>query len=949
MSEVPGRIRRRRWHRLALAALAAAAMAVAVQVPLATKARALDDGLALTPPMGWNDWNAFGCNVSEQLVEQTAKAMAGDGMKAAGYDYVNIDDCWALPQRDANGNLVADPAKFPDGIKAVADYVHSLGMKLGIYEDSGTHTCSSHGFPGSLGHEYQDALTFAQWGVDYLKYDDCNIPASGQNVQATIQRYGTMRDALLAARAATGHAITFSICEKTDYGVPNSTWPPVGNLWRTTGDIHDTYSSMLSNFQKNVQLASLAHPGAWNDPDMLEIGNGGMTVTEVQTEFSLWAEMAAPLIAGTELRTASAATLATYENRSVIAVDQDPLGQQGFPVQDSGGLWVLTKPLANGDRAVVLFNSTDTAAAINTTAPQVGLGPAPSYSLQDLWQGGTSDTTGPISATVPAHGVVMYRVAPSGARYSFFHLRITPPAVDNRVSGPASPAGQNTALATVSATVTNTGTAAGPGAAELWVTAPAAPGGAPAGSVLRADQAVSLRPGQSATVTFTLTGRDLSTWGDAAQGWVVPDGTFTIAVGGAEGDLPLQGRLAVVRSIGARYATITAPAQGVNPETTIPVSATFTNGGDYAMLHTRFSLQVPSGWTAQLAGRAPDRLAAHQTVTVRWLVHVPVAAQGSSATLTAQATSAPGTAGTFSASASVTVNPALTVTASAVSLAPGQAGTSTLTVTSDLPGPVTLTYTAQPPAGITVTPAQGTLTVLPGGAAASVQVSASSGAASGLRPVPLSLAFTDQGQTYSLPAAQIPVSVPYTSFTAAYDNVGISDDTDTAAANLDGAGSSFSAQALASVGVTPGQALSYGGITFTWPSAAAGQPDNVVASGQTIDMSGQGADLGLLDTAAYGPVTGTGTITYSDGSSQAFSLNVPNWYKAAPVGSSAVIVAPYRNRPGNSQDHNVVNVFEQSVPLQPGKQVAAVTLPDVSAGAVSGTPSLHVFAMSIGG
>src|SRR5438270_8278847 len=161
--------------------LALVASAVSIQAGLAPAAQALNNGLARTPPMGWNDWNAFKCNVSEQLVEQTALAMHKDGMQAAGYQYVNIDDCWAEPQRDANGNLVPDPAKFPDGIKSVASYVHSLGMKLGIYEDSGTHTCSSHGFPGSLGHEYQDALTFAEWGVDYLKYDDCDIPADGQN------------------------------------------------------------------------------------------------------------------------------------------------------------------------------------------------------------------------------------------------------------------------------------------------------------------------------------------------------------------------------------------------------------------------------------------------------------------------------------------------------------------------------------------------------------------------------------------------------------------------------------------------------------------------------------------------------------------------------------------------------------------------------------------------
>ncbi|HEX6451467.1 MAG TPA: fibronectin type III-like domain-contianing protein [Trebonia sp.] len=935
----------RRILALLAVVLAVGTAAMAVQTRLAPSALALDDGLALTPPMGWNDWNAFGCNVSAQLVEQTALAMHDDGMQQAGYDYVNIDDCWAEPQRDSNGNLVPDPAKFPDGIKAVADYVHSLGMKLGIYEDSGTHTCSSHGFPGSLGHEYQDALTFAGWGVDYLKYDDCNIPASGQNVQATTQRYDTMRDALLAARAKTGHAIVFSICEKTDYGVPNSTWPPVGNLWRTTGDIHDTYASMLSNFTKNVQLASLARPGAWNDPDMLEIGNGGMSVTEEQTEFSLWAEMAAPLIAGTDLRDASAQTLATYENRAVIAVDQDPLGEQGYPVQDAGGLWVLTKPLANGDRAVVLFNSTDATATISTTAAQVGLGAAPSYTLTDLWQGGTSDTTGAIGGTVPAHGVLMYDVAPSQASFTYSHLRVTPPLLANRVSGPQATGGQSGTLATVSATVTNIGTAAGPGAAELWLTAP---GGDP---VLAGDQTVNLAPGASTAVTFKLTGRDLSAWGDAAQGWVVPDGKFTVGVGGSAGDLPLTGTLDVTRSIGARYATITGPSGPVAPESTVAVSATFTNAGDYAMSGARYSLDVPAGWSARLAAPAPLNVAAGKSAAVRWLVRVPVTAQDSTATLTARLVSAPpaGGAGSLSAATSVTVEPALIVTASPVSLVPGESGSSMLTVTSNLPETVTLDYTASPPTGITVAPAQGTLTVPAGGASTTVAVSATGSAAGGLNPVPLGLNFSEQSHGYSLPATQIPVTVPYPSFSAAYDNTGISDDTDTAAANIDGARSSFSAQALASVGVTPGASLTYDGLTFGWPSAAAGQPDNVVAAGQTIDISGSGASLGLLDTAAYGPAAGTGTISYSDGTTQSFTLSVPNWYKAASAGSNAVIVAPYRNRPSNTQDQNVVNIFEQSVPLQPGKQVVAVTLPDISNGVVSGSPSLHVFAMAIGG
>ena len=934
----------RRILALLAAALMIAATAVAVTVQ-ASPALALDDGLALTPPMGWNDWNAFGCHVSAQLVEQTAAAMVANGMKAAGYNYVNIDDCWAQPQRDANGNLVPNPAKFPDGIKPVADYVHSLGMKLGIYEDSGTHTCSSSGFPGSLGHEYADALQFADWGVDYLKYDDCNIPGSGQNVASTIQRYDTMRDALLAARAATGHAIAFSICEKTDYGVPNSAWPTVGNLWRTTGDIHDTYASMLSNFTKNVQLASLASPGSWNDPDMLEIGNGGMTVTEEQTEFSLWAEMAAPLIAGTDLRSASAATLASYENKAVIAVDQDPLGQQGYPVQNANGLWVLTKPLAGGDRAVVLFNSTDTPATISTTAAQAGLGAAPSYTLTDLWQGTTSDTTGAIGGTVPAHGVLMYDVAPSGARYVYSHLTIAPPQLNNRVSGPDAPSGQVATLATVHATVTNAGTD-GPGAAELWLTPP---GGGDA--VLAGDQAVNLAPGETGTVTFTLTGRSLSTWADAARGWAVPDGTFTVQVGGSATDLPLSGGLTVTGSIGARYATIDAPAAPVAPESAIPVSATFTNNGDYAMHEAAFSLDVPAGWSAQPTAPPPTALAAGQSVTVHWLVDVPTSAQNSAATLTAHLDSYPSISGegSLSAAATVTVEPALTVSASPVSLTPGQSGTSTLTITSNLPDPVTLGYSATPPAGITVTPAQGTVTVPPAGASTTVAVAAAGSGTGGLTPVPLALSFTERAVNYSLPAAQIPVTVPYPSFGSAYDNTGISDDTDTGAANIDGAGSSFSAQALASVGVTPGASLSYDGIAFGWPGAAAGQPDNVVAEGQTIDISGSGSDLGLLDTAAYGPASGTGTVIYSDGTTQSFSLSVPNWYKAAPAGSNAVIVTPYRNRGGNTQDHNAVNIFEQSIPLEAGKQVVAVTLPDVSSGVVSGSPSLHVFAMAIGG
>ncbi len=387
-----------RIARFAVAGLLALAVTPVAAIVRPAPALALDNGLAKTPQMGFNDWNAYGCNVSESLIKSTALAMHNNGMQAAGYQYVNIDDCWSTHNRDGNGNLVPDPAKFPDGIAGTAAYVHSLGLKLGIYSDAGTATCA--GYPGSLGHERQDATIFAAWGVDYLKYDNCNN--QGVNAQ---QRYTAMRDAL----AATGRPILFSLCS---WGQDNVwTWGAgVGNSWRTTGDIQANYNSMLSIFRSNAGLARYAGPGAWNDPDMLEVGNG-MSATEDRAHFSLWAEMAAPLIAGTNIPAASANTLSILTNSRVIAVDQDPLGKQGTMVSSSGGRDVLAKPLANGDVSVVLFNETNSTTTISTTAGAIGKTGASSYTLTDLWTGTTSSTSGSISASVPAHGVVMYRVA----------------------------------------------------------------------------------------------------------------------------------------------------------------------------------------------------------------------------------------------------------------------------------------------------------------------------------------------------------------------------------------------------------------------------------------------------------------------------------------------------------------------------------------------------------
>ena len=379
----------------ALATLAATAV-------IPASSAALPDGLALTPPMGFNNWNSTQCRAefNETMIKGIADLFVSQGLREAGYQYVNIDDCWALPQRAANGDLVPDPARFPSGIKALADYVHGKGLKFGIYTSAGTKTCNTLGFPGGLNHEQQDANLFASWGVDYLKYDNCN----NEGVDART-RYQAMRDAL----QRTGRPIVLSICEWGE----NQPWlwaADTGHLWRTTGDISDTWSSMLDIFKRNAALAPYGGPGHWNDPDMLEVGNGGMTDTEYRSHFSLWAMMAAPLLIGSDLRTATPATLNILTNHDLIAVDQDPLGRAGRVVRAGGGTHVLAKPLSNGDMAVALFNENDAEATISTDLREIGLGAA-TYSVRDLWTKSVDTTASSLSALVPSHGTVVYRLS----------------------------------------------------------------------------------------------------------------------------------------------------------------------------------------------------------------------------------------------------------------------------------------------------------------------------------------------------------------------------------------------------------------------------------------------------------------------------------------------------------------------------------------------------------
>jgi alpha-galactosidase len=364
--------------------------------------------------MGWNDYNAYGLDVTEALIRSTADAMVASGMRDAGYRYVTIDDGWMAATRDAAGKLRPDPVRFPHGIAALAAYVHARGLKLGIYEDAGLRTCG--GLPGSLGHERGDAASFAAWGVDYLKYDNCYAgPGCAQHTcpdgraAPERDRYAAMRDALLA----TGRPVVFSLCTWGTAAVWR--WGAgYGNLWRTTGDILPTYASMLSNFRRTVDLGRYAGPGGWNDLDMLETGNG-MTAIEDRTEVTLWAALAAPLIAGTDLVHATPATLALLTNRAVIAVDQDPLGRPARQVAAADGLDVLTRPLSGGDVAVVLFNETATTATITTSTAAVGA-PSGRARLIDLWSGTVTTTAGAIQAAVPAHGAVLYRITPAPTR-----------------------------------------------------------------------------------------------------------------------------------------------------------------------------------------------------------------------------------------------------------------------------------------------------------------------------------------------------------------------------------------------------------------------------------------------------------------------------------------------------------------------------------------------------
>lgn len=362
--------------------------------------------LAATPPMGFNTWNKFQCDVSEDLVKEMADAIVSSGMKDVGYQFVVIDDCWQV-SRDENGRIVPDPKRFPNGMKALADYIHAKGLKFGLYTDVGPQTCQNR--PGSYGFEKMDAQTYAEWNVDYVKVDWCH----SDSINAPLH-YARFRDAF----KDTGREMMLSICE---WGRANP-WEwgkDIGQLWRTTSDIADNWESMLWIAEANNQHPEAAGPGHWNDPDMLQIGNGGMSIEEYKAHFSLWAIMAAPLMAGNDLRTMSDEIRDILTNSEVIAVNQDELGIQGQIVLDRGyGIQVWKKELSDGAVAVALLNKQSTPTEAYVKWSDIGLVPGPA-AVRDLWSHkdlgihkGSGIYDERFRIEVPPHGVVMFRITP---------------------------------------------------------------------------------------------------------------------------------------------------------------------------------------------------------------------------------------------------------------------------------------------------------------------------------------------------------------------------------------------------------------------------------------------------------------------------------------------------------------------------------------------------------
>jgi len=387
--------------------------------------------LALTPPMGWNSWNAFGKNVNEQVIRETADAMVNTGLKDIGFSYIVIDDIWQGGRDSLTGMLYADAKKFPSGIKALADYVHSKGLKFGIYSDAGTKTCGE--MPGSYGYEKKDAQLFAAWGVDFLKYDYCfcqDYGSANNDYRMAISRYKAMGDALRAA----GRPILFSICE---WG-PRSPWlwgkEVGGHMWRTSYDVHDIWDmprnesspiGILTSIDVMTNLGRFSGPGGWNDPDMLVVGlnntgfikGGGCNDIEYRTQMSMWCMFAAPLMVGCDIRNMNETTKTILLNKDIVAIDQDVLGKQGYRVMSKDGLEAWEKPLTGNRIAIALFNRNSVARTLTASWKDLEIEPGTHYTVFDVWKHSSAEQAdGTLSADLQPHECEIFVLSPSDSK-----------------------------------------------------------------------------------------------------------------------------------------------------------------------------------------------------------------------------------------------------------------------------------------------------------------------------------------------------------------------------------------------------------------------------------------------------------------------------------------------------------------------------------------------------
>lgn len=877
-----------------------------------------ENGLALTPPMGYTDWNQDGCDIDQQTFTDAANTLLKSGLAKAGYRYVDMDDCWPSSSRDASGNLVANPAEFPSGMQWLGSYLHKRGLKFGIYEDAGTETCA--GYPGSYGHYQQDADTFASWGVDLLKLDGCNLPSiSGETTDQVLQTLYTQMSQALQASGRPVVYLESAPVYATDYSDAMSWIGQEGNAWYSEDD-------------GSAASATYAGPGHWNYYGTLLPQDTSLTTAQREAQFSMAAELASPLIFSADMTTLTRAQAAIISNPAVIAVDQDSYGAQGTAIATQGNVTMWAKPLADGDISLVFQNQGDTTERASLTASQAGFSvAAPGYALDNLWTHQVTESAGTIAADVPPGGVVMYRVTP---------LRHATPAIAPSTDVAVTGSGFSTG-ATKPVTVTVTDNGLQPlDDVRLSLRLPSGWTSAATSPVSTA----TVQPGGSASATFSVTAGTVAAGGDAEFGATAsyraaPVGRRLQATGQDDSPslTPYSALSDAFNNVAITDESDTTPAD--------------LNGG-FDGEEGSFAQQALDSATAQNGALLSDAGAPGSTINYQGTVFtMPDAAAGTPDNVSAngQIIALNGTGAAVALLVSGAGATSGTVT---VNYADGTSSSATVSVPSwyyhgqSTGGAVPLVQSQGKDAGKGYEDTQDsfdlydvTIPVTPGETVASVVL-------------PEVSAF----HVFSVAMApQLPVSPVFTSFARALDNVAITDESDPDPAGLsggfDGGNDTFDQESLdaaaglngatLSDGAAPGSTITYDGATLTMPDVAAGTPDNVAAADQTIDLSGTGSSVLLLASGA-GATTGTVTVTYADGTTSTASLSLPSWYYHGQSTGGAVPVVQSRGRnkstgPANTTDD--YDLYALAIPVVAGEAVASITLPN--------NDLFHVFAATV--